>query len=158
VEFVPVAITSVLVAIAGPVGIALGWWLGRRGERDRQRRQERKDAYIAFVHGAIRFRNASDEERQEIREERWAALAEIVLIAPPALVEAASYQVVTGDRLLDPSLSAEDRRAVWVLLWERNRMFTRLARADLGLGLDDPWDGMRPIIGERLDFEIPPDG
>ena len=38
VELVPVAMASVLVAIAGQLGITLGWWLGRRGERERQQR------------------------------------------------------------------------------------------------------------------------
>jgi len=37
-ELTPIAVTTVLVAIAGPLGITLGWWLGRRGERERQQR------------------------------------------------------------------------------------------------------------------------
>jgi hypothetical protein len=91
-EFAPVAFASLLVAIAGPLGISLGWWLGRRGERERQGREEQKSAYVAFVRAAITFRNATDDERSEIRADRWAALAEIVLVAPPEVVEAASYQ------------------------------------------------------------------
>ena len=34
-EFAPVAFLTLLVAIAGPVGITLGWWLGKRSERER---------------------------------------------------------------------------------------------------------------------------
>lgn len=156
-EFVPVALTTLLVAVAGPLGITLGWWLGRRGERERQMREERKGAYVAFVHAAIRFRNASDEERGAIREERWAALSEIVLVAPPEIVEAVGYQISTGDRLLDPGLAPEDRRAIFLQMWERNRTFTRLARRDLRVGAVDPWAGMEPVVGERIDFVRPLD-
>jgi hypothetical protein len=148
----PVAFASVLVAVAGPLGVTLGWWLGRRGERERQQREERKSAYVAFVHAAIRFRNAKDEVRVEIREERWAALAEIVLVAPPEIVEAASYQVSAGDRILAPALSAAEREAVYREMWERNRAFTRLARTDLHIAGDDPWAAVQPIVGERIDF------
>jgi hypothetical protein len=155
VELVPVAALTLLIALAGPIGIVLGWWLGRRGERDRQQREERKTAYVAFVHALIRYRNASDEERRVIREERWAALAEIVLVAPPELVQAASYQVATGDRLLDPNLAKDDRQAVYHEMWDRNRTFTRLARTDLRVGDADPWEGIEPQIGDRIDFRPP---
>jgi hypothetical protein len=98
-EMAPVALLTLLVAVAGPVGVTLGWWLGRRGERERQGREERKSAYVAFVHAAIRYRQADDdEERRGVRDERWSALAEIVLIAPPPIVRAAAYMVTTGDR------------------------------------------------------------
>jgi hypothetical protein len=153
VELTPVAFASVLVALAGPLGVTLGWWLGRRGERERQQREERRSAYVAFVHAAIRFRNATDEQRREIREERWAALAEIVLVAPPRVVEAASYQVSTGERLLAPALHPEERRNVYLAMWERNGTFTRLARTDLGLASADPFAAMRPVVDERVDFE-----
>jgi hypothetical protein len=154
-ELAPVAILTVLVAVAGPIGIVLGWWLGRRGERERQQREERKSAYVAFVHALMRFRNATDEERHRIREERWGALAEIVIVAPPAVVQAASYQIATGDRLFDPTLDADARQAVFVELWERNREFTRLARTDLRVGEADPWEGIAPVLGERIDFRPP---
>src|SRR3954447_26315446 len=154
-EILPVAFASFLVAIAGPLGITLGWWLGRRGERERQLREERKSAYVDFVHAAIRFRNAPDEQRPEIRQERWAALAEIVLVAPPPVVEAASYLVATGERLLEPDLSTDDRAAVYQGMWDRNRAFTRLAREDLRVGAADPFAGMQPVIGDRIDFRPP---
>jgi hypothetical protein len=156
-ELVPVAVTSVLVAVAGPLGITLGWWLGRRGERERQQRDERKSAYVDFVHAAIRYRNATDAERHDIHQERWVALAEIVLVAPPGVVRAASYHVTTGDRLLTPDLSAEDRQSILRELWEGNRAFTRLARIDLRVGAADPWDELQPVVGERISFERPPD-
>ena len=155
-EIGPVAFATLLVAIAGPVGITLGWWLGRRGERERQLREERRGAYVAFVHAVIRFRNASDDERRAIREERWQAFAEIVLVAPPAVVEAASAQVAIGERLLDRALVPADRAAVYRDLWERNRTFTRLAREDLGVGAADPFEGVQPVIGERIDFDPQP--
>jgi hypothetical protein len=152
-ELMPVAAASVLVAIAGPLGITLGWWLGRRGERERQFREERKGAYVEFVRAAIRFRNAeSDEHRRAIREERWAALAQMVLVAPPPIVEAASYQVAVGDRLLEPGLTKEDRIATFEALWERNKIFTREARTDLRVGAADPFEAMEPVVGERVEF------
>ena len=152
-ELMPVAFASVLVAVAGPLGITLGWWLGRRGERERQLREERKAAYVDFVRAAIRFRNAeSDEQRRVIREERWAALAEIVLVAPPPIVEAASYLVAAGERLLEPGLSPDDRIATFQALWERNRTFTRVARTDLRVGAADPFEAMEPVVGERIEF------
>ena len=157
-ELVPVAFASVMIAIAGPLGITLGWWLGRRGERERQQREERKTAYVAFVRASIRFRNATDEERTEIREERWAALSEIVLVAPPEVVKAASYHITTGDRLLERGLSADERHAVLVDLWERNRAFTRLARLDLHVGAADPWEDLEPVVGERIAFRPRADG
>jgi hypothetical protein len=152
VELAPVTVLTALVALAGPLGIVLGWWLGRRGERERQQREERKSAYVAYVRALIRYRNASDEERRLIREERWAAYAEIVLVAPPPVVQAVSYQIATGDRLLEPTLDSDERQAVFVEMWERNRTFTRLAREDLGVGDPDPWADIEPIIGERVDF------
>jgi hypothetical protein len=158
VELAPVAVITILVAFAGPVGIVLGWWLGRRGERERQQRDERKSAYVAFVHALIRYRNATDEERRRIREDRWAALAEIVLVAPPDVVAAASYQVATGERLLDPGLAPDARQAVYMEMWERNRAFTRLARTDLRVGAADPWEAVAPVVGERIDFRPAPDG
>jgi hypothetical protein len=150
----PIALVTLLVAIAGPIGVTLGWWLGRRGEHERVLRDERKVAYVAFVHAAIRFRNATDEERRAIRDERWAAIAEIVLVAPPPVVEAASYQVATGERLLDTTLSPEARAELYRELWERNRAFTRLARADLKVGATDPFEGLQPVLGERLGFDM----
>jgi hypothetical protein len=155
VEIAPVAVASVLVALAGPLGITLGWWLGRRGERARQLREERKSAYLAFVRAAIRFRNASDEERPGIREDRWGALAEIVLVAPPPIVEAASYQVAAGERLLRPGLDQGARVAIYRELWDRNRTFTRLARVDLQVGAADPFEGLEPVLGEHIDFSTP---
>lgn len=157
-DVAPVAFLTILVAIAGPVGVTLGWWLGRRGERERQGREERKAAYVAFVHAAIRFRNAEDEqERRSIRDERWSALSEILLVAPPSVVQSAAYMVSTGDRLLTGSLEPEERTATLHEMWDNNLRFTRLARTDLGVGIADPFEGVRPVVGQTLVFERPQD-
>ena len=146
---------ALLAAIAGPTGVSLGWWLGRRGERERQGREERKSAYVAFVRASIRFRNAADDERREIQGERWAALAEVVLVAPPSVVQAAAYMVSTGDRLLaEPS--DDQRLATLRQMWENNIQFTRLARTDLGVGAANPFEGMATGVDERVRFLRPP--
>jgi hypothetical protein len=151
-------LTTLLVAIAGPVaGVTLGWWLGRRTERERQAREERKSAYVAFVHAAIRYRNADDdEERRTLHDERWAALAEIVLVAPPPIVQAAAYMVSTGDRLLNKALEPDERSATFREMWENNVQFTRLARSDLRVGAADPFEGLEPSVGETIVFERRP--
>jgi hypothetical protein len=155
-ELAPVAIITVLVAVAGPVGVTLGWWLGRRGERERQAREERKSAYVAFVHAAIRYRNAADDDaRQGLRDERWSALAEIIIVAPPAVVQAAAYMVSTGERLLTGSLTHEQRLTVFQEMWDNNLRFTRLARTDLGLDAADPFEGVMPAVDDVVTFERP---
>jgi hypothetical protein len=155
-EIGPVALLTVLVAIAGPLGVTLGWWLGRRGERERQGREERKSAYVAFVHASIRYRNASDdEERRNLRDERWSALAEILLVAPPPVVRAAAYMVSTGERLLSGTLGPEERMATYQEMWDNNLRFTRLARTDLGVGIADPFEGYQPDVGEGITFGRP---
>jgi hypothetical protein len=153
----PVGLLTLLVAVAGPVGVTLGWWLGRRGERERQGREERKGAYVAFVHASIRYRNAEDDEgRRDMRDERWSALAEIVLVAPPPVVQAAAYMVSTGDRLLSGTLGPEQRLTTFQEMWQNNVDFTRLARADLRVGAADPFEGVQPVVGEAaISFERP---
>jgi hypothetical protein len=158
VEIAPLTLLTLLVAIAGPIGVTLGWWLGRRGEREQQGRDERKSAYVAFVHAAIRYRQAADdEERRTLRDERWSALAEIVLVAPPPIVQAAAYMVSTGDKLLTEVLGREERIATYQEMWTNNLHFTRLARADLGVGAVDPFEEFQPLVGETVTFERPPD-
>ena len=145
-------VITLLAAVAGPVGVTLGWWLGRRGERERAGRDERKSAYLAFVRAAIRYRNAADDrERLTLRNERWAALAEIVLVAPPQVVQAAAYMVSTGDRLVDTTLTDEERRAIVREMWDNNVLFTRLARVDLGIAASDPFEGINANLGEDED-------
>jgi hypothetical protein len=70
VDITPVAFTTILVAIAGPVGITLGWWLEKRSEHERMAREERKSAYVAFTTAAVLYRNSDDAERQRRRNER----------------------------------------------------------------------------------------
>lgn len=148
-EPLPALAIAVLAAVAGPVGVTLGWWLGRKGERERQGREERKSAYLAFVRAAIRYRNADNaEKRHALRDERWAALAELILVAPPRLVQAAAYMVSTGDRLMDPAITVDQRRATLREMWDNNVTFTRLARADLGVGAADPFEGLDARIGD----------
>jgi hypothetical protein len=157
-EPLPAFAIAVVAAVAGPLGVTLGWWLGRKGERERQGREERKSAYLAFVRAAIRYRNADDAEtRHTLRDERWAALAELILVAPPRVVQAAAYMVSTGDRLLDPSLTVDQRRATLREMWENNVSFTRLARMDLGVGAADPFEGLDARIGDgAVVFGRPP--
>jgi hypothetical protein len=152
----PAPLIALLAAVAGPTGVTLGWWLGRRGQREALGRDERKSAYLAFVRASIRYRNAADDdERRALREDRWTALAEVVLVAPPAIVQTAAYFVTTGDRLLDEDLTHEQRLAVFEELWANNVEFTRLTRADLGIEAADPFAGFQPTVGTELRFGRP---
>jgi hypothetical protein len=153
----PVAFSAILVAIAGPVGITLGWWLGRRSEHERVAREERKSAYVAFVTAAILYRNADDAERRRRRNERWEAFAVLTLVAPPALVQSAAHLVAAGDRLLEPENDDGDgRRAIYGDIWEHISGFMRLARTDLRVGEIDAYAALTPVKGERITFERPP--
>ncbi len=155
-EFAPVAFLTILVAIAGPVGITLGWWLGKRSERERTAREERKSAYAAFTTTAIKYRNSNDEERRQRRNERWQAFAVLTLVAPPALVEIAAHMVAAGDRLLDPDIDDAERRAIYADLWQHIDRFTQLARNDLRIDDIDAFAALNPVIGDRLSFEQRP--
>lgn len=145
--------TTVLLVIAGPVGITLGWWLGKRSERDRTAREERKAAYVGFTTVAINYRNSDDEGRYRDRNKRWEALAVLTLVAPPAIVREAAGLAAAGDRLLEPDTDAEARRAVYEEVWQHITRFTALARADLGIGEADVFASLVPITGERITFE-----
>jgi hypothetical protein len=151
----PALLIALLAAVAGPTGVTLGWWLGRRGQREALGRDERKSAYVAFVRASIRFRNAADQERPALREERWTALAELVLVAPPPVVQVAAYWVSIGDSLLDKDLTPEQRQHVLAELWANNLEFTRLTRTDLGIETADPFVGFQPTVDESLVFERP---
>jgi len=155
VELTPVAFTTLLVAIAGPVGITLGWWLGKRSERERTAREERKSAYVAFTTAAIQYRNSDDEERRRRRNERWEAFAVLTLVAPPAMVQSAAHLVAAGDKLLDEDIDEAGRRAIWAEVWDHINRFTRLARADLHIDETDAFADLSPVIGDRLTFERP---
>ncbi len=156
-ELAPVAFLTILVAIAGPVGITLGWWLGKRSERERTAREERKTAYVAFTTTAIKYRNSNDEERRQRRNERWEAFAVLTLVAPPALVEIAARMVAAGDRLLDPDIDDAERRAIYAELWQHIDRFTQLARTDLRIDDTDAFAALNAVIGERLSFEQRPE-
>jgi hypothetical protein len=154
-EISPVVFTTILVAIAGPVGITLGWWLGKRSEHERVAREERKSAYVAFVSAAIVYRNSDDTERGTRRNERWEALAVLTLVAPPALVQSAAHLVAAGDQLLDPDIDRDGRRAIYAEIWGHIDRFTQLARADLRVGENDAFAALTPVTGDRLTFETP---
>jgi hypothetical protein len=154
-EFAPVAFLTLLVAIAGPVGITLGWWLGKRSERERTAREERKTAYVAFTTAAIQYRNSDDEERRRRRNERWEAFAVVSMVAPPAMVQSAAHLVAAGDRLLEEDLDDAGRRAIYAEVWDHINRFTRLARADLHIEETDAFADLTPVIGDRLTFERP---
>jgi hypothetical protein len=146
-------ITTLVLAVAGPVGIALGWWLGRRSERDRTLREERKNAYVRFTSAAIKFRNGDLDERRRRRDERWEALAVLTIVASPSAVRVAGNMAAAGERLLDPQLDQSGRDAIYRELWDGVNEFTRLARKDLQLGDVDAFDGLKWIPGDRLSFE-----
>jgi hypothetical protein len=133
---------------------------GRPPHDPRRHRGSWKEAYAAFVHASIRYRNAAgDDERRKLRDERWSALAEILLVARPEVVRAAAYMVSTGERLLTGTLTPEERAATFRAMWDNNVRFTRLARSDLGVGAPDPFEGVRAVVGEAaVVFERPPDG
>ena len=154
-EITPVAFATVVVAIAGPVGITLGWWLGKRAERERTAREERKSAYVAFTTAAIQYRNSDDDERRRRRNERWEAFAVLTLVAPPAMVQSAAHLVAGGDKLLDPDLDADGRQAIYAEMWEHITRFTRHAREDQRVGDADAFASLTGLTGDRLTFERP---
>ena len=149
----PVALTTLFVAIAGPLGVALGWWLGRRSEKDRTAREERKSAYVGFATAAINYRNADNAERRQRRNERWEALAVLTMVAPPEAVRSAAYLVAAGDRLLNPALEPKERQEIYAEIWQHINDFTRLARDDLGVGDTDAFANLTALTGERITFE-----
>ena len=146
-------LATVLVAVAGPLGVTLGWWLGRRAEREREAREERKSAYVAFIKAAAAYRNAEPADRQRIRADRWAALAELILVAPPAVVQEAWSLVGVGDGLLDedPTHAQE----IYRRMGQHFMAIGRLARRDLGIPADPFVDR---ILADRGDPEPGPSG
>jgi hypothetical protein len=149
-------VTTIVLALAGPVGIGLGWWLGRRAERDRTGREERKAAYVRFTTSSMKFRNSSYEDRLRIRDQRWEALAVLTMVAPPSAVRVAANMAAGGERLLDPDLSQDERNAIYQRLWQGINEFTQMARADLHVGDTDAFAGLKWVSGDRLTFEHQP--
>jgi hypothetical protein len=129
-------LATILVALAGPVGVTLGWWLGRRAERERQARDERKSAYVAFIKAAAAYRNAARAERLKMQTDRWGALAELILVAPPPLFEEAWSLVAAGDGLLAPELGDAKEQEIYRQMAQHFMAFGRLARQDLGITAD----------------------
>jgi hypothetical protein len=60
------AFTTVVVALAGPVGVTLGWWLGRSSQRQKEARDERKAAYSNFIRAVLLYRAADTDTRRSI--------------------------------------------------------------------------------------------
>jgi hypothetical protein len=145
--------TAILLVVAGPLGITLGWWLGRRSEHERIEREERKSAYVAFTTSSILYRNADDAERLSRRNERWEALAVLTLVAPPAIVRSAAKWAAAGDKLLDPDVDQDGRLAIYAEIWQHVNEFTRLARTDLHVGEIDAFATLTAVTGERITFE-----
>jgi hypothetical protein len=150
-----VDLTTLLLAIAGPIGITLGWWLGKRSEQDRTAREERKRAYVAFTTASILYRNSDDAERLRRRNERWEALAVLTLVAPPAIVQTAATWVAAGDKLLDRDMDDGGRRAIYAEVWGHVNRFTQLARADLDVPEIDAFATLSAVTGDRITFERP---
>src|SRR3954453_20144104 len=94
-------------------------------------------------------------ERQQMRNERWEALAVLTMVVPPAALHVAAHMAARGEALLDPNLDEGARHAVYVELWQLVNEFTRLARADLKVGDEDVFAGLEVVPGDRLSFERP---
>ena len=118
-------------------------------------REERKSAYVAFTTAAIQYRNAEDDERRRRRNERWEAFSVLTLVAPAAVLRNAAYLVATGDKLLEPDLDGDRRRALYAEMWEHISRFTDLARTDLGIGEIDAFAALTPVTADRITFERP---
>ena len=77
------------------------------------------------------------------------------LVAPPDVVRSAAYLVSAGDKLLDPDIDADGRRAIYAEIWEHINQFTRLARTDLRVSEKDGFADLTPVKGDRITFERP---
>lgn len=137
-----IPLLTLLVAVAGPIGITLGWWLGRRSERERERRDERKSAYVDFARAISAWRTTEMTGRPAIRNERWERMTVLLLVAPPDVFQEAWAAATAGERLAD-ELDDAELEAVHRGIWEHWSRFVSLARADLGVG-EDPFGKYRP--------------
>jgi hypothetical protein len=137
-----VPLLTILVAVTGPLGITLGWWLGRRSERERASREERKTAYGEFIRAIVDFRSTEPDKRPEIRDDRYASMTALILIAPPAVFQAAWALVTVQDRLLDDPRDDQLQR-VQDEIWARFSRFASMARTDLGVR-ENPFGTLRP--------------
>lgn len=151
-----VPLLTILVAIAGPLGVTLGWWLGRRSERERALREERKLAYAEFVRAIFDFRSADAEKRREIRNDRWVAFATLVLVAPPAVFQASWRLLSVQERLLE-DVDGDVLKSIQDEIWTRFTEYASLARADLGVR-HNPFGQLRPATSRSgppvLDAEV----
>jgi hypothetical protein len=63
--------------------------------------------------------------------------------------------VAAGDRLLDPDIDEDGRRAIYAEVWEHIKRFNLLARMDLHVDENDAFADLTPVIGDRITFERP---
>ena len=157
-EILPVSLVAVLVAVAGPLGVTLGWWLGRRSEKERGLREERKTAYTDFIRALFEFRSADMETRHQIRQNRWVAFATLVLVAPPAVLQASWRLLSVHERLLE-DVDGPTLKSIQDDVWRRFRRFTALARSDLRMGAGDvdPFGGLEPATSQSGPPVLAPD-
>jgi hypothetical protein len=127
-----VPILAIFVAVAGPLGITLGWWLARRSERERASREERRNAYSEFLRTILAFRSANPDRRREIRGDRWAALAVLMLVAPPPVVQSGWALISVQEHLLDETDQAVTK-SIQDGVWKWASRYVHMARADLGV-------------------------
>jgi hypothetical protein len=59
---------------------------------------------------------------------------------------------------MEPATTPEQRDRVFDQLWENDVEFTRLARADLGIEVADPFVGFQPSVGQELTLGRPAPG
>ena len=145
-DFAGVPLATIVVAIAGPLGVTMGWWLGRRSQRERESRDERKSAYTEFIRAVVAFRSADQSLRREIRGDRWSAISVLILVAPRDVYVAAWAVLSVQERLLE-ELDGAGLAEVQDEIWRRFSRFANLARADLGVS-GNPFGEYRPTVSQ----------
>jgi hypothetical protein len=125
------ALATIVVAIAGPLGIALGWWLAHRSERERLAREERRSAYTSFIRAAALYRNNPVRKDEDVAA-LFSNLAELILVAPTSVFAEAWALVQTGANLVDLGEDV-DREPIYDDMYRHFVAFSDRARADLGV-------------------------
>ena len=125
------AVATIVVGLAGPLGVALGWWLAHRSEDRRLARGERRSAYLAFIKAAATYRNSSVQRQDDVAV-LYGHLAELILVAPSALFDDAFSLVSEGSKLVDTRDDAT-RDRIYESMWRHFKAFSDGARADLGV-------------------------
>ncbi|MDQ2965536.1 MAG: hypothetical protein M3R57_06785 [Chloroflexota bacterium] len=145
------AVATLVVAIAGPLGIALGWWLAHRSERERLAREERRSAYASFIRAAALYRNSPVRKAEDVAA-LYGNLAELILVAPTAVFAEAWALVQTGADLVD--LGDEvNREPTYDTMYRHFVAFSDRARADLSI----PGSAFGSVSGLELTLGRPAD-